>query len=181
MSSAVPPDEGIDLRIVDFDTREDLPLGEQGEIVIKSPSRCKHYWNKPKETTEAFSPGGWFFSGDVGKLDEDGYLHWYGRKRSLIRVSGFQVAAGEIEMIGRKHPDIANIVVIAVPDEKKGQIPKAFVQLEPGARASGSDIEEWFKKHISTYKVPQVEIRSSLPMTPKGSIDMKELQKKTTD
>jgi long-chain acyl-CoA synthetase len=181
MSSAVPPDEGIDVRIVDFDSHEDLPFGRQGEIAIKSPSMCKCYWNKPKETAEAFSAEGWFFSGDVGLLDEEGYLYWYGRKRSLIRVSGFQVAAGEIEMIGRKNPDIANIAVIGIPDEKKGQIPKAFVQLTPGARATEADIEGWFKKHISTYKVPQVEIRHVLPMTPKGSTDMSKLLEKGTD
>jgi acyl-CoA synthetase (AMP-forming)/AMP-acid ligase II len=84
-------------------------------------------------------------------------------------------------MIGRKNFDIANIAVIGIPDEKKGQIPKAFVQLTPGARATEADIEGWFKKHISTYKVPQVEIRHVLPMTPKGSTDMSKLLEKGTD
>ena len=84
-------------------------------------------------------------------------------------------------MIGRKKPDIANIAVIAILDEKKGQIPKAFVQLMPGARATEADIEGWFRKHISTYKVPKVEINAELAMIPKGSIDLKKLQEKGTD
>lgn len=175
LMGTVPPEEGMDIRIADFDTHEDLPIGQKGEIVVKSPARCKYYWNKPKETAEALSPEGWLYTGDIGMLDEEGYLYWYGRKKYLIRVSGFQVSSGEVEMVGRRNPDIANIAVIGVPDEKKGEIPKAFVQLVPSSKATSADIEEWFKKHISTYKVPKVEIRPELPLTPKGSIDMKKL------
>jgi fatty-acyl-CoA synthase/long-chain acyl-CoA synthetase len=180
LMGAVPPDEGIDIRIADFDTHEDLGLGKRGEILIKSQARCKYYWNKPKETTAALSPEGWFYSGDIGMLDEQGYIYWYGRKKYLIRVSGFQVSPGEVEMIGRKHPDIVNIAVIGIRDEKKGEVPKAFVQLLPGSKATASDIEEWFKKYISTYKVPLVEIRPELPLTPKGSIDMKNLSEENS-
>lgn len=175
LMGTVPPDEGIDIRIADFDTHEDLPTGKQGEIVLKSPARCKYYWKKPKETALALSPEGWFYTGDMGMLDEEGYLYWHGRKKYLIRVSGFQVSPGELEMIGRKNPDIANIAVIGIPDEKKGEIPKAFVQLTPGSNSKADQIEGWFKKHISSYKVPKVEIRKELPLTPKGSIDMKRL------
>jgi long-chain acyl-CoA synthetase len=175
LMGTVPPDEGIDIRIADFVTHEDLPLGTQGEIVIKSPARCKCYWNKPKETAKLLTPDGWFYTGDVGMLDEEGYLYWYGRKKYLIRVSGFQVSPGEIEMIGRKNPDIANIAIVGIPDDKKGQIPKAFVQLVPQSRATKKDLEEWFKKHIAAYKVPTVEIRTRFPLTRKGSIDMKKL------
>jgi long-chain acyl-CoA synthetase len=174
--AAVPPDAGFDIRIVDFETREDLPPGQKGEIVMKAPARCKYYWNKPKETAESLSPEGWLYSGDVGMLDEEGYLYWYGRKKYLIRVSGFQVSGGEIEMIGRQCPDIANIAVIGIPDPRKGEVPKAFVELKPGSQSTAVDIEAWFKQHISSYKVPVVEILPQLPLTPKGSIDMKALQ-----
>jgi acyl-CoA synthetase (AMP-forming)/AMP-acid ligase II len=78
-------------------------------------------------------------------------------------------------MIGRRNQDIANIAVVGIPDERKGQIPKAYVQLSPGSGATALEIEGWFKKHISAYKVPKVEIITEFPMTPKGSIDMKRL------
>jgi acyl-coenzyme A synthetase/AMP-(fatty) acid ligase len=175
MMATVSPDEGIDIRIVDFGTREDLPLGQKGEIVYKSPALISYYWNKPDETKKAITPDGWIYTGDVGMLDEEGYLYWYGREKYLIRVSGFQVSAGELEMIGRRNQDIANIAVVGIPDEKKGQIPKAYVQLSPGSGATATEIEEWFKKHISAYKVPKVEIITEFPMTSKGSIDMKKL------
>lgn len=175
LAGTVAPGIGVDVRIVDFDTRQELPPGDRGEIVLYSPSRCKRYWNKPSETAEAFSPDGWFYTGDVGMLDGDGYLHWYGRKKYLIRVSGFQVSSGEMEMIGRKCPDIANISFTGIPHPVKGQVPKAFVQLVPGSNALARDIEDWFKANVISYKVPVVEIVPEMPLTPKGSIDMKRL------
>lgn len=178
LMGTVPPDEGIDIRIVDFRTRQDVPLGEKGEIVIKSPACCRYYWNKPKETEESFTSDGWFYTGDIGMLDEEGYLYWYGRQKYLIRVSGFNVSGGEIEMIGRNCPEITNIAVAGIPHPKKGQIPKAFVQLVPGSNATAEDIQGWFKDHIAAYKVPLVEVRSQLPLTLKGAVDMKNLLSK---
>jgi len=175
LAGTVAPDIGVDVRISDFDTREDIPVGKRGEIVVKSPARCKCYWNKPKETAEAFSPDGWFYTGDIGMIDDEGYLHWYGRKKYLIRVSGFQVSSGEMEMIGRKCPEIANIAFVGIPHPQKGEIPKAFVQLAPGHTATAVDIERWFKDNVISYKVPVVEIVPEMPLTPKGSIDMKRL------
>jgi long-chain acyl-CoA synthetase len=175
LMGTIPPDEGIDLKIVDFETREELQFGNKGEIVIKSPSRCTYYWNKPVETEKNLTHDGWFFTGDIGMLDEDGYVYWYGRQKYLIRVSGFQVSAGEVEMIGRKCPEIANIAVVGKPHPHKGEIPKAFVQLVAESRSTAEDIESWFKDHIATYKAPMVEVMDQLPLTPKGSVDMKKL------
>jgi len=180
LMGTVPPEEGIDVKIADFDTHEVLPTGKQGEIVLKSPARCKYYWRKPKETAAALSPEGWFYTGDMGMLDGEGYLYWYGRKKYIIRVSGFQVSPGEIEMIGLRNPDIAKIAVMGIPDEKKGEIPKAFVQLADGSKATADDLVAWFKKNISSYKVPRVEIINEMPLTAKGSIDMKKLEEKGT-
>lgn len=177
MMATVPPDAGFDIKIVDFETRLELPPGEKGEIAIKSPTTCKRYWEKPKETEASLTPDGWFFSGDIGMLDEEAYLYWYGRKKYLIRVSGFQVSGGEIEMIGRQCPEISNIAVAGIPHPKKGEVPKAFVELVPGSKADAAVIQEWFERHISSYKVPVVEILDQLPLTPKGSIDMKKLFK----
>ncbi len=175
MMAAIPPIPSFDVRILDFETREDLPFGEKGEIVIKGPARCKYYWNKPKETAESLSPEGWFYSGDIGMLDEEGYLYWFGRKKSLIRVSGFQVSGSEIEMIGRECPHIANICVFPKKHPKKGQVPLAFVELTAGCSVCAEDLTVWYKAHIAAYKVPEIQILDKLPMTPKGSIDMKKL------
>lgn len=168
MMAAIPPSP-------DFETRQDLPFGEKGKIVIKVPARRKYYLNKPKETDEALSPEGWFYSGDIGMLDEEGYLYWYDRRKSLIRVSGFQVSGSEVEMIGRECPYVANMCVLGKPYKHKGQIPKAFIESKPERAVSADDIVEWFKAHIALYKVPEVEIVEKMPMTPKGSIDMKKL------
>lgn len=175
MMGTIPPDEGIDVKIVDFDTGEELPFGEKGEIVIKSPARCLYYWNKAKQTARALGTDGWFHTNDIGMMDEEGYVYWYGRQKYLIRCSGFQVSPGEVEMIGRHNSDISNIAVIGIPDSRKGEIPKAFVELKPGSKTKAIDIEEWFKKNIVHYKVPKVEILDKLPLTPKGSIDMNKL------
>jgi len=175
LMGTVPPDEGVDIKIVDFDTREELPPGEKGEIAIKTPSRCKYYWNKPEETARDFTADGWFYSGDIGMLDEEGYIYWYGRKKYLISVSGFKISPGEVEMIGRNCPDIANIAVSGMPHPSKGEIPKAFVQLVPGSTKTAADIETWFRENIASYKVPTVEIWRELPLTAKGSVDMKQL------
>ena len=175
MMGTIPPDEGIDVKIVDFDTGEELPFGEKGEIVIKSPARCLYYWNKAKQTARALGTDGWFHTNDIGMMDEEGYVYWYGRQKYLIRCSGFQVSPGEVEMIGRHNSDISNIAVIGIPDSRKGEIPKAFVELKPGSKTKAIDIEEWFKKNIVHYKVPKVEILDKLPLTTKGSIDMKKL------
>jgi len=175
LAGTIAPEVGTDVKIVDFDTRQDLPAEEKGEIAIKSPAGCKGYWNKPEETAEAFSPEGWFYTGDIGMIDRDGYIYWYGRKKYLIRVSGFQVSSGEMEMIGRKCPDVANISFAGIPHPQKGEIPIAFVQLISGSTATSGDIEAWFKEKVVSYKVPVVEIVPEIPLTPKGSIDMKKL------
>jgi acyl-CoA synthetase (AMP-forming)/AMP-acid ligase II len=177
LAGTVAPGIGVDVKITDFDTREELPPGIRGEIAVLSPSRCKGYWKKPKETAEDFSPEGWFYTGDIGMLDDEGYLHWYGRKKYLIRVSGFQVSSGEMEAFGRKCSDIDNIAFVGIPHPVKGEIPKAFVQLVPGSTASAANIEQWFKDNVVSYKVPVVEIVADMPLTPKGSIDMKKLLK----
>ena len=175
MMGTIAPDEGIDIKIVDFDTHKELPVGQQGEIAMKSPGLIKYYWNKPEESKKELTEDGWIYSGDIGKLDEEGYIYWYGRRRYLIRVSGYQVSPGELEMIGRRNPAIAKIAVVGIPDKRKGEIPKAFVELAPEVKTTAAELEQWFKKHIAAYKVPKVEIRSELPLTRKGSIDMKKL------
>lgn len=178
---AVPPDEGGDVKIIDFDTREELPPGRQGEIVLKAPWLCKGYWKKPEETARSFTPDGWFYTEDIGMLDEEGYLYWFGRKKYIIRTSGFQVSPAEIETIGMKCSDIAKIGIIGIPHEMRGEIPLAFVELKPGSKATEAEIESWFKDHVASYKVPKVEIRQELPVTLVGKVDVGKLSKEQAE
>ena len=160
---------GVQIKIVDFETREELPLGQQGEILVKSPSQIKYYWNKP-EVNKKEIVDGWIHSGDVGALKEDGLLYYYGRKRDVIKVSGFTLAPREIEVLGLVNPAIEKIVTIGIPHPTKGEVPKAFVILKQGYRMTEAELTQWFKANIAAYKVPIVEIRNSLPISNKGEV-----------
>lgn len=160
---------GVQIKIVDFEARKKLPAGKEGEIVVKSPAQLKEYWNKPDETKKDIVDG-WLYTGDIGKLAKDKTLYFFGRKKEIIKVSGYTVAPKEIELIGLKHPAIDKIAVVGLPDAKKGEIPKAYVILKPNARESASEIEAWFKDNISAIKRPVVEIRTELPLSGKGEV-----------
>lgn len=165
-----PPNPGVELKIVDPEDRgRELPAGERGEIVVKSPARFEGYLNKPEETKQDLVDG-WHYTGDVGQLGSNGMVYFYGRYRDVIKVSGYSVAPKEVEVVGLRHPAIDKIAVIGVPDTKKGEVPKAFVSLKPGFGLEASELEAWFKAHISAIKVPKVEIRQQLPLSTKGEV-----------
>ena len=147
------PAPGVEIKITDFETREELPVGRQGEIVIKSPVSIRKYWNKPEET-ERDIVDGWLFTGDIGRLGEDGIIYYYGRKRDIIKVRGYTLAPGEVEVLGLQNPAIDKIAVIGLPHPTKGEVPKAFVTVKPGYNVSEDDLVQWFKANIAAYKVP---------------------------
>jgi len=160
---------GVQIKIVNFETRKELPLGQQGEIVVKSPSQLKCYWNKP-DVNKREIVDGWMHSGDIGALKEDGLLYFYGRNRDIIKVSGFTLSPREIEVLGLNNPAIEKIVTIGIPHPTKGEVPKAFVILKDGYRMTEEELTQWFKANIAAYKVPVVEIRTSLPISNKGEV-----------
>jgi acyl-CoA synthetase (AMP-forming)/AMP-acid ligase II len=172
------PMPGTLFKIVDFDTGELVPLGQEGEIVIKTPSLMRAYWNRPKETATAIKDG-WFYTGDIGMLDEEGYLHFLGRRKEMLKMRGMSVFPSEIETLLSRHPAIAGSGVIGKPDPEKGQIPVAFITLKPEyeGQVTGEEITQWCRNNMATYKVPVVNILKELPLTATGKVKKEELKK----
>lgn len=161
-----------ELRIVDTGTGEDLPAGRQGEIAVKSPGVFKGYLNRPDATAETLRDG-WVFTGDIGLIDEDGYLYFIGRVKEMIKSSGYSVFPEDVESLMNDHEAILQVAVVGVPDEKRGESVKAFVILKPEykGKVSEPDIIEWSKEKMAAYKYPRfVEFRDSLPATSSGKV-----------
>ncbi|MDR6535772.1 long-chain acyl-CoA synthetase [Variovorax soli] len=164
---AVP---GVTIRIVDPDTGADRPVGEIGEIVLASPGSFKGYWNKP-EATAATLRGAWVHTGDMGKLDADGYLSFIGRFKEMIKVSGYSVFPEEVETILTKHPAVAQAAVIAEPDAEKGEVVKAFIVRKPGAALEAEALVAWARENMAPYKAPRtVRFIDTLPATGAGKV-----------
>ena len=166
----------VEIKICKMDDPETtLPIEEVGEICVKTPSLFKFYWNKPEETENAFTKDGWFLTGDIGYISNDGWIYMTGRKKYVLKVSGFTVSPEEIEMVGRKNPDILDIGVIGISHPHKGQVPRAYVVLNPHFKKTPEEIKNWFKEHIASVKVPEIKIVDSIPKTLKGATDYKKL------
>ncbi|OPX34518.1 MAG: hypothetical protein B1H11_10760 [Desulfobacteraceae bacterium 4484_190.1] len=158
----------VQIKILNFETGEELPEGEEGEIVTREPAQLKEYWNKPNETKEDIVDG-WVHMHDRGYI-KDGIFYFQGKASDVVKVSVYTVALKEVEMFGMEHPDIERIAVIGVPHPRKGNELKAFVVLKVGSRVTAAKIEEWFKEKLAAFKRPRVEIRTDLPTSGKGEI-----------
>ncbi|WP_018133308.1 long-chain-fatty-acid--CoA ligase [Effusibacillus pohliae] len=165
------PLPATEARIVDLESgTRTLPIGEAGELVIRGPQVMQGYWNMPQETVHAIRDG-WLYTGDIARMDEDGYFSIIDRKKDLIIASGYNVYPREIEEVLYTHPCVLEAVVVGVPDEYRGETIKAFVVLKPGASASTEEIERFCRKNLAAFKVPrQIEFRESLPKTAVGKI-----------
>jgi long-chain acyl-CoA synthetase len=168
------PVPGNEIRIVDPDSGRELPPGEAGEIIVRGRGVFKGYWNKPEATAKTLREG-WVYTGDMGRIDAQGYLSFMGRFKEMIKVSGYSVFPEEVESILVRHPAIAQAGVIGVADSEKGQTVKAFVVLKAGLgeaeRPSESDIVAWARENMAVYKAPrQVVFRDSLPATGAGKM-----------
>ncbi len=162
-----------DMKIVDLKTGlKEMPPNQKGEIIIKGPTVMKGYWNQPEETRQAIRDG-WLYTGDIGLMDEEGYLKIVDRKKELILCSGFNVYPSDVENIMSKHPAILEVAVVGVPDDYRGESPKAFVALKENYRGkvTEEDIIDWCRKNMASYKRPhEVAIRESLPKSGAGKI-----------
>jgi long-chain acyl-CoA synthetase len=167
---------GIEVKIFDKKDRE-VDQGEIGEIVIRGHNIMKGYYNKPDATEEAFNSGSWFHTGDLGRMDEDGYLFIVDRVKDMIIRGGFNIYPREIEEVLLTHPAVSLTSVIGVPDDSHGEEVKAFVVLNSGETIESDELIAWAKEQMAGYKYPRiVEIRDSLPMTATGKILKKELK-----
>ncbi len=163
--------------VVDLETgTRELPVGTRGEICIRGPQVMKGYWNKPEETEDAFR-GGRFHTGDIGFLDQDGYLTLVDRKKDMILSGGFNVFPRNVEEAIHEHPGVAEVTVIGIPDAYRGQSAKAFIALKPGQAPFGIDeLKAFLADKLAKYEMPtEMEIRLSLPKTPVGKLSKKEL------
>jgi acyl-CoA synthetase (AMP-forming)/AMP-acid ligase II len=162
-----------DIRIMDLatGTRERGP-NEEGEITIKGPAVMLGYWNRPEETNEVLRDG-WLYTGDIGMMDEEGYLKFLGRKRELIKCSGYSVFPAEVEDLLYRHPGVKEVAVIGMSDPYRGETPKAFVVLKPDhvGKVTEQEILEWCKENMAAYKRPRlIEFREELPKSGAGKI-----------
>jgi long-chain acyl-CoA synthetase len=168
------PIEGVQMRVIDGEGR-DVPVGEIGEIVIRGHNIMKGYWQRPEATAEAI-PDGWFRSGDLGRVDEDGYFFIVDRKKELIIRGGYNVYPREIEEVIYEHPAVAEAAVIGLPHESLGQEVAAAVALKPGAQATPEEIRDFVKGQVAAYKYPRhVWIVDALPKTATGKILRREV------
>jgi long-chain acyl-CoA synthetase len=166
----------VDARIISLDDEETvLPVGEIGELVVKGPQVFKGYYNMPTETNNALR-NGWLFTGDIARMDEQGYFYIVDRKKEVIKPGGFQVWPREVEEVIQDHPTVMDVGVAGVPDPYRGEAVKAWVVLKPGEEMDAEDIRAWCKERLAKYKVPtEVEFRTELPKTTVGKILRREL------
>jgi long-chain acyl-CoA synthetase len=169
------PVPGTEVRILD-DADNDLPAGEIGEICARSPGVMQGYWHSPEASAEAMR-GGWLHTGDLGYLDDEGYLFIVDRKKDLIIRGGFNVYPRDVEDVLLEHPAIESVGVVGRPDAVSGEEVVAFASLRPGAQITGSDLVEWARERIGGYKYPrEVHIVDAVPLTNVGKIDRKALR-----
>jgi fatty-acyl-CoA synthase len=155
----------VDVKVVDRDGAE-VPIGEDGEILLRGPHVCGGYWNKPEATTEAIKDG-WFHTGDLGRIDSDGHMAIVGRLKDMIISGGANIYPAEIERIIEMHPSVAGVAVIGVPDDKWGEVGKAIVELKSGTSLTLDDLNSFLKDRLGKFKLPKyLAIVDSLPRTP---------------
>ena len=172
------PVPGLTARFVDVsDPTRDVPAGEAGELVVKGPNLMAGYWRKPEATAEAMTADGFFRTGDVGRMDEDGFIFLIDRSKDMILCSGYNVYPRNIEEAVMQHPAVAEVIVIGVDDPYRGQSPKAFVALKPGAQPLTLDaLKTFLADKLGKHEMVQaLEIRQQLPKTPVGKLSKKEL------
>lgn len=152
------------------DEKTEVVPGEVGELLIKGPQVMKGYWNRPEETNHALR-NGWLYTGDLARMDEDGYFYIVGRKKELIIASGYNIYPVEVEQVLYTHSQIKEAVVFGVPDTYRGETVYAAVTLTKDAQTTPEELREWLKEYVAVYKVPaKIEIRDSLPRTSVGKI-----------
>ncbi len=176
LQSAGRPFGQGEMRIVD-DQGRDVPPGGVGEILARSDRMMTGYWGMPQQTAETIEEDGWLHTGDVGRLDEDGYVYLVDRKKDMIISGGENIYSREVEDVLYMHPAVLEAAVVGVPDKKWGESVKAVVVLKDGVEASEEELIDFCKAHLASYKKPRsVEFRQALPKTGSGKIKKAEIR-----
>jgi long-chain acyl-CoA synthetase len=176
-----PPFSETDAMIVDLANSDRvLPIGEVGELAVKGPQVMKGYWNQEAET-EAVLRDGWFLTGDIARMDQDGYFYIVDRKKDMINVGGFKVYPREVEDVLFEHPDVKEVGVVGIPDEFSGEVPKAFVVLkDPSRELTEQQVIDFCQERLAKFKVPRkVEFVQELPKTLIGKVLRRKLREVT--
>jgi hypothetical protein len=169
------PVEGVEMKVVD-ELGGEIPPGQVGEIAIRGHNVMKGYWGAPDATAEAIDAGGWFKTGDLARVDDDGYFYIVDRKKDLIIRGGYNVYPREIEEVIYEHPSVREAAVIGVPDDEYGEEVVAAVALREGAHITPEELREFVRKHVAAYKYPrQVWLVDELPKGPTGKILKREI------
>jgi len=170
------PNPGIEVRIKDVEGN-DLPVAEEGEICIKGDAVMKGYYNMPDETAHVTTGDGFFRSGDMGRLDDDGYVYILGRKKEMYIRGGENVYPPEVEDVIQENPGVLFVAVLGIPDPVMGEVGRAYIVPMPGAEPPTEDgIKQWCKERLANFKMPtEVVFRDSLPLTPLGKVMKKAL------
>jgi long-chain acyl-CoA synthetase len=173
------PVSSTDIKIID-EQEQEVPLGKPGELTIKGPQVTPGYWHNETETAKTFTSDGWLKTGDIAKIDENGFVYLLERKKDMILVSGFNVYPNEIEDVLAHLGGVKEVAVVGVPDETSGEIVKAFI-VRDNLNLNSEEVIKYARQHLTAYKVPkQVEFRSELPKSNVGKILRRELREKVT-
>ena len=164
-------EDPVDARVVDLETgRRVLPAGEEGELQVKGPQVMRGYWNQRSET-EAVLKDGWLSTGDLVRMDEEGFFYILDRKKDMIKSGGMNVYPREVDECLCRHPKVKEACVVGVPQDLRGEKIKAFVVLKDGEEATAAELLEHCRRHLAQFKVPkQVEFRKELPKTLVGKV-----------
>jgi acyl-CoA synthetase (AMP-forming)/AMP-acid ligase II len=166
-----------ELRVVDPESLEDVPAGENGELWFRSPQVMKGYLNRPEETAEVITDDGWFRTGDMGKVDVDGFVYVEDRLKDMIISGGENIYSPEVERVLAEHPAVMEVAVIGVPDDRWGESVKAVVSLHPDAEATEGELIGFCREHLARFKCPKtVDVLEALPRNPTGKILKRDLR-----
>ncbi|MFD1018967.1 long-chain-fatty-acid--CoA ligase [Thalassobacillus hwangdonensis] len=160
-----------DAKIIGMDSGEEVEVDEVGEIAVKGPQVMRGYWNKEEETAQVLSEDGWFRTGDLGYMNEEGYFYVVDRKKDMIIAGGFNIYPREVEEVLYEHEAVQEAVIVGIPDPYRGETVKAFIVKKESANVTEEELNEFCRKHLAAYKVPKIyEFRDELPKTAVGKI-----------
>jgi long-chain acyl-CoA synthetase len=169
------PIQGVEVRAVG-DEGEGLPVGETGQLAIRGHNVMKGYWRRPEATAAAITPEGWFLTGDLGRVDDDGYVYVIGRLKDMIIRGGLNVYPREVEEVLHRHPAVSEAAIVGVPDERLGEEVGAAVVLAPGAGVAPEELRDWLKERVAPFKYPRhVWMLDELPKGPTGKVLKREI------
>ncbi|QBR93574.1 long-chain-fatty-acid--CoA ligase [Nocardioides euryhalodurans] len=176
--SAGQPIPGAEVRVVDPGTLEDVPTGEHGELWFRTPQLMKGFLGQPEATAQVVTEDGWFRTGDLGKVDADGFVYVEDRLKDMIISGGENIYSPEVERVLAEHPAVMEVAVIGVPDDRWGEVVKAVVSLKPDTAATEEEIIGYCREHLAHFKCPRsVDIIEALPRNPTGKILKRDLRK----